>query len=229
MPVAIRVLLIDPDAAHREALEALLRAMGDFQPAGHGDVASAVTADPPLSHYAAALIAGEAATTSTEAMLSRGGFGGALILLGPLPDAAGRLTRPVETIERPVRIHDLAATLRTALRAHDRSEDARFGLGALTFDPVERQLSRPGGEPVRLTDKEVAILRYLHRAGSRPVGRDELLGEVWGYNSGVTTHTLETHIYRLRQKIEPVPGEARLLLTEEGGYRLALTPNQSVN
>ena len=88
---------------------------------------------------------------------------------------------------------------------------------------------RPGGKilvdeaakkKVHLTEKETAILRYLYRAGRRPVPRETLLNEVWGYNPGVTTHTLETHIYRLRQKIEPDPSNARLLVTESGGYRL---------
>ena len=60
----------------------------------------------------------------------------------------------------------------------------------------------------------------LYRAQDGVVARDVLLHEVWGYNAGVTTHTLETHIYRLRQKIEPEPGQARLLLTDAGGYRL---------
>ena len=73
---------------------------------------------------------------------------------------------------------------------------------------------------VRLTEKETAILKYLYRAGDKVVGRAVLLDEVWGYNAGVTTHTLETHIYRLRQKIEPEPGQARILVTDQGGYRL---------
>jgi len=73
---------------------------------------------------------------------------------------------------------------------------------------------------VRLTEKETAILRYLYRSGEKPVSREVLLQEVWGYNSGVTTHTLETHIYRLRQKIEQDPANAALLVTEAGGYKL---------
>jgi DNA-binding response OmpR family regulator len=76
------------------------------------------------------------------------------------------------------------------------------------------------GKKTRLTEKETAILRYLYRAGKTPVPRDQLLTEVWGYNSGVTTHTLETHIYRLRQKIEKDPSNATLLVTEGGGYKL---------
>ena len=74
---------------------------------------------------------------------------------------------------------------------------------------------------IRLTEKETNILKYLYRAGEKPVSREELLAEVWGYNAGVTTHTLETHVYRLRQKIESDPANARLLLTEAGGYKLA--------
>ncbi len=63
-------------------------------------------------------------------------------------------------------------------------------------------------------------MKYLYRAGERTVTRDILLSEVWGSNSGVTTHTLETHIYRLRQKIERDPSNAELLVTESGGYKL---------
>ena len=76
------------------------------------------------------------------------------------------------------------------------------------------------GSKIRLTEKETAILRFLYRAGQRVIGRDVLLQEVWGYNSNVTTHTLETHIYRLRQKIEVDPGRAKILVTESGGYKL---------
>ena len=73
---------------------------------------------------------------------------------------------------------------------------------------------------IRLTDKETAILKFLLRAGDQVIGRDILLEKVWGYNSNVTTHTLETHIYRLRQKIERGHSNAQLLVTEPGGYRL---------
>ena len=74
---------------------------------------------------------------------------------------------------------------------------------------------------MKLTEKETAILAFLHRTRQRAVPRQELLREVWGYNPAVTTHTLETHVYRLRRKIEEIPAKARLLITEPGGYRLA--------
>jgi DNA-binding response OmpR family regulator len=94
-------------------------------------------------------------------------------------------------------------------------------VGPYAFHPADRLLVDAKGRKLRLTDKEANILKYLYRAGDKSVTREELLAEVWGYNAGVTTHTLETHVYRLRQKIESEPGNARLLVTEAGGYRLA--------
>ena len=113
------------------------------------------------------------------------------------------------------------ARLRAQLREFESSDDATFPVGPYVFRPSKRQLQDSAtGRRVRLTEKETAILRFLHRSGARSVDRPELLREVWGYNSGVTTHTLETHIYRLRQKIESNPAYPVLLTTVGGGYRL---------
>src|SRR5216683_390960 len=115
----------------------------------------------------------------------------------------------------------LLARLRAHLRQHERSEDAVMTIGPYEFHPAAKMLVEKGGKKkIRLTDKEASILKYLFRAGDRPVARDVLLNEVWGYNAGVTTHTLETHIYRLRQKIEKDPASAVILITDRGGYRL---------
>src|SRR5262249_14174167 len=95
-----------------------------------------------------------------------------------------------------------------------------FNIGPYTFRPSSKLLMNPKGNKVRLTEKETAILRYLYRAGQKPVSREVLLQEAWGYNSGVTTHTLETHIYRLRQKVEQHAADHAILVTEAGGYTL---------
>jgi len=125
-------------------------------------------------------------------------------------------------VAKPFRLNVLLARIRAQLRQHEQSEDATFALGPYAFRPAAKQLVDEGrNKRIRLTEKETAILKYLFRAGARTVSREVLLNEVWGYNAGVTTHTLETHIYRLRQKIERDPGKAELLLTEPGGYRLA--------
>ena len=124
-------------------------------------------------------------------------------------------------VAKPFRVGELLARVRAQLRVFDNSEDAVFALGPYVFRPAARLLLEPArNRKVRLTDKESGILKFLHRAAGRPVPRQVLLNEVWGYNAAVTTHTLETHVYRLRQKIEPDPSRARLLLTEGGGYRL---------
>lgn len=123
-------------------------------------------------------------------------------------------------VTKPFRFGVLLARLRAHLRSHEQSEDAVFKIGPYSFRPSAKVLVDAQEKKVRLTEKETSILKYLYRAGSKVVGRDTLLAEVWGYNSGVTTHTLETHIYRLRQKIEQDPSSAEILVTEAGGYRL---------
>jgi len=122
-------------------------------------------------------------------------------------------------VPKPFKFSVLLARVRAHLRSFEQSEDATFQVGPYEFRPSMKLLVREDDRKVR-TDKETNILKYLYRASGKPVAREELLSEVWGYNAAVTTHTLETHIYRLRQKIEPDPSNARLLITEAGGYRL---------
>ncbi|MBF9045844.1 response regulator [Rhodobacterales bacterium LSUCC0031] len=123
-------------------------------------------------------------------------------------------------VTKPFRFPVLLARIRAQLRQHEQSEDAVFQLGPYTFKPAMKLLETEDAKKIRLTEKETNILKYLYRAQEGVVAREVLLHEVWGYNAGVTTHTLETHIYRLRQKIEPDPANVRLLVTESGGYRL---------
>ena len=125
-------------------------------------------------------------------------------------------------ITKPFKFPVLLARMRAQLRQHELSEDAIFVLGPYTFKPSLKLLVTSDGKKIRLTEKETNILKFLYRSTEDVVQRDILLHEVWGYNAGVTTHTLETHIYRLRQKIEPDPGKASILITENGGYRLSM-------
>lgn len=123
-------------------------------------------------------------------------------------------------VSKPFKFPVLLARIRAQLRQHEQSEDAVFTLGPYTFKPAAKMLIDEAEKKIRLTEKETNILKFLYRAQDGVVAREVLLHEVWGYNAGVTTHTLETHIYRLRQKIEPDPANVRLLVTESGGYRL---------
>jgi DNA-binding response OmpR family regulator len=158
-------------------------------------------------------------------LLRRGGFKGPIIMLtGQSSDAdtiLGLESGANDYVTKPFRLGVLLARIRAQLRQHEQSEDAVFTIGPYTFKPASKLLlEADGGKKIRLTEKETSILKYLYRAGERVVTRDVLLHEVWGYNAGVTTHTLETHIYRLRQTIEKDPSQAELLITETGGYKL---------
>lgn len=157
-------------------------------------------------------------------LLRKGGFKAPVIML-TAQDSESDTVLGLEAgandyVTKPFRFAVLLARIRAQLRQHEQSEDAVFTIGPYTFRPSAKLLVDDKGQKIRLTEKETAILKFLYRAGEKVITRDVLLHEVWGYNSGVTTHTLETHIYRLRQKIERDPSKAELLVTESGGYKL---------
>jgi DNA-binding response OmpR family regulator len=160
----------------------------------------------------------------TARILRRKGFKAPIIMLSGHntdPDIIlGLESGANDYVIKPFRFAVLLARVRTLLRQYESSEDAVLAIGPYTFRPNSKLLLQLNGNKVRLTEKETSILRHLYRAGERPVSRETLLQEVWAYNSGVTTHTIETHIYRLRQKIEKDAAVPALLITEAGGYTL---------
>jgi len=124
-------------------------------------------------------------------------------------------------VAKPVRTNVLLARLRTHLRQYERSEDAVLTIGPYEFHPTAKMLiGNDGKRKIRLTGRETLLLKFLFQASDQAVPRDVILTEVWGYNTEVTTHTLETHIYRLRQKIEKNPKSPALLISEKSLYRL---------
>ncbi|MCP8894668.1 response regulator transcription factor [Shinella daejeonensis] len=157
-------------------------------------------------------------------LLRKGGFKAPIVMLtGHDTDSdtiLGLEAGANDYVTKPFRFAVLLARIRAQLRQHESSEDATFTVGPYMFKPGQKLLTLDNGQKIRLTEKEAAIIRYLYRAGQKVVTRDVLLEEVWGYNSGVTTHTLETHVYRLRQKIERDPSNAEILVTENGGYKI---------
>lgn len=156
--------------------------------------------------------------------MRRNGFRAPIIMLtghaGDADTILGLEAGANDYVPKPFKFAVLLARVRAQLRQHEASEDAIFTVGPYSFAPSSKLLTSPRGSKVKLTEKETAILRFLYRAGQKVVPRETLLQEVWGYNAQVTTHTLETHIYRLRQKIEQEPSTATILVTEPGGYKL---------
>lgn len=157
-------------------------------------------------------------------LIRRGGYKGPILMLtAQAADSDAILGLDAganDYIIKPFRFGVLLARIRAHFRQHEQSEDAVFKVGPYSFKPSAKLLTRDDGKKVRLTEKEAAIIKFLLRSGEQIVSREVLLHDVWGYNAGVTTHTLETHIYRLRQKIERDPSHAELLVTEGGGYKL---------
>lgn len=157
-------------------------------------------------------------------LMRKNGFKNPVIMLtGHTADAdaiLGLESGANDYVTKPFRFAVLLARMRVHLRQHEASDDALFQIGPYMFRPSSKHLVNEKGTKLRLTEKETAILRFLYRAGGQVMMRDVLLRDVWGYNANVTTHTLETHIYRLRQKIERDPSNAKLLVTEAGGYKL---------
>lgn len=223
------ILIIEDDAALRATLVEQLAMEGDFTTDEAESLAEADTklAVADARHDAILLDIGLPDGDGRDfcAKLRRDGKKMPVIMLTGA-DAESDVVRGLDAgandyIAKPFRLSELLARIRAQLRVFDNSEDAVFTIGPYLFRPSVRLLLQPARNcKIRLTDKETSILRFLYRAGGKMVLRQVLLNEVWGYNSAVTTHTLETHIYRLRQKAELDPSKPRLLLTESGGYKL---------
>ncbi|WP_321343936.1 response regulator transcription factor [Breoghania sp.] len=223
---ARRILIIDDDADLREALVEQLSLFEEFETIVCDCAASGIREARGERIDLLIMDVGLPDMDGREAVkvLRKGGFKAPIIMLtGQDTDSdtiLGLEAGANDYVAKPFKFAVLLARLRAHLRQHEQSEDATFAIGPYTFRPSAKLLLDDKGGKVRLTEKETAILKYLYRTGEKPVTRDVLLHEVWGYNSGVTTHTLETHIYRLRQKIESDPSNASLLVTEAGGYKL---------
>lgn len=221
-----KILVCDDDNELRSALVEQLQLYDEFQTkqvdTGAGAVQMAKS-----DHFDLLIMdvgLGDIDGREAVKILRKGGFRSPIIMLtghdGEADTILGLEAGANDYVTKPFRFAVLLARIRAHLRQHEASDDAIFTIGPYSFRPGAKLLVTEKGSKIRLTEKETAILRFLYRSGQRVISRDVLLQEVWGYNSNVTTHTLETHIYRLRQKIEVDPGRARILVTESGGYRL---------
>jgi DNA-binding response OmpR family regulator len=225
MPSPKRVLLVDDDVMLRASLAEQLAADGAYLVVEAGDCAAArERAQDGLYEFMILDIGlpdGDGRQLCRE--LRDAGVSCPIILLTVAESDAdtikGLESGANDYVTKPFRFAVLMARVHAHLRSHGHSEDAQYRIGPYTFRPSAKLLIDPAARKIRLTEKETNILKFLHRSGDT-VPRETLLHEVWGYNPAVTTHTLETHIYRLRQKIESDPSRARLLVTESGGYRL---------
>lgn len=229
MPRAKRILLVDDDDLLRETLLDQFEVHDEFKVDVAENAAAAIDKVKQEAHIDIVLLdVGLPDMDGRDAcrVMRKNGFKSPIIMLTGADSEADTIlgldAGANDYVTKPFKFSVLLARLRAHLRSHEQSEDAVFKVGPYEFKPAVKMLVTENDRKIKLTEKETSILKYLYRSGGQPVSREKLLDEVWGYNSGVTTHTLETHIYRLRQKIEPDTSQASLLLTEAGGYRLAL-------
>jgi len=222
-----KILLVDDDDALRDSLAEQLQLHEEFEPTGVGTAKDGLDLLETEYFDVILLDVGLPDMDGREAcrLMRRNGVKSPILMLTASDTDADTIlgldAGANDYVMKPFRLGVLLARIRAQLRLHEQSEDAVFSIGPYTFKPSAKMLIEDETEKkVRLTEKETSILKFLYRAGDKVVGRDTLLGEVWGYNAGVTTHTLETHVYRLRQKIELNPSNAEILVTEPGGYRL---------
>ena len=226
MPNTRKILIVDDDPELRDALTEQLSLLEEFEAVAAEDGSRGVQAAKAGQIDLVIMDVGLPDIDGREAarIVRRNGFKAPIIMLtGHDTDSdtiLGFESGANDYVTKPFRFAVLLARVRTLLRQYETSEDAVFTIGPYTFRPSSKLLLNLDGTKVRLTEKETSIFRYLYRAGQRPVSRETLLQEVWAYNSGVTTHTLETHIYRLRQKIENDATAPTILVTEAGGYKL---------
>jgi DNA-binding response OmpR family regulator len=222
-----KVLLVDDDVDLRQSLSEQLQLHEEFATVEAGDGKEALERVKGEYFDAILLDVGLPDTDGRDLcrIMRRNGVKAPIIMLTAQESDADQIlgldAGANDYVTKPFKLGVLLARLRAQLRQHEQSEDAVFTIGPYSFRPAAKLLVHNDTQAkIRLTEKETAILKYLYRANGKVIGRDVLLGEVWGYNAGVTTHTLETHVYRLRQKIEPDPSNAQILVTEPGGYRL---------
>ena len=226
MSTARTILLVDDDEELRESLKDQLALHDEFDIHTAGTASQGIEIAKKERLDLVILDVGLPDMDGREAckIMRKSGFKSPIIMLtGNTADSdvvLGLDAGANDYVTKPFKFAVLLARIRAQLRQHEQSEDAVFTIGPYTFKPAAKMLVDEKNSRIRLTEKETNILKYLLRTGEKVVSREVLLHEVWGYNAGVTTHTLETHIYRLRQKIERDPSNAELLVTETGGYKL---------
>ena len=125
-------------------------------------------------------------------------------------------------IEKPFKIQKFMKKVDFILAKISGSFDITHTIGPFVFFPEKKTIILNNQTKIELTEKEAGILKCLLNTDEEIVDKETILKQVWGYNPSVTTNTLETHIYRLRQKLEIDLSIPRLIMSKGGGFKINL-------
>ena len=126
-------------------------------------------------------------------------------------------------IQKPFLLSNFLDTIKASINIFENSDEGNLEFNNYVLYPSRKEILNKRDKSVtKLTEKEVSIIKYLHKNIGKIVSKNDLMQEVWEYSAEVATHTVETHIYRLRQKVEQDNQESQLIITSEGGYQLKI-------
>lgn len=192
----MRIAVHSASASVSRTLEAMIAASGhQFTAEGSADVVLVDTLHPLAKPMPAGEVLQLNAPTATSG------------------NDAASLTCPIKPERLLQRLMMLANTQRLALA------------NGWSLDMQARALQHETAASASFTEKECTLLKHLLHAHPTPLSRDDLLEQVWGMAGEIDTHTLETHIYRLRSKLDELKPRPCDILTQDGAYVLALNEN----
>ncbi|HFB2048761.1 MAG: response regulator transcription factor [Hyphomicrobiaceae bacterium] len=226
MSTSRKILIADDDEDLRELLCDQLALHNEFKITAVSNASLALQAVQ-LNSYDIAILSNslhDIESNEVYKVIRQSGFKAPIVILTNFKAETGefqnRNAGAYTYIIKPFKFAVLLAHIRAQIQRHEQTKDLFLTLGHYTFRPNLKLLVDGEGTKVQLTEKETSILEFLYHAGEKVMSRNVLLHEIWGYNMLASTHTLETHIYRLRQKIERDPANAKILVTMTGGYKL---------
>lgn len=223
----LHILLVDDDVAFRQTLAMQLNQLVDFSTSQCGTAAEALRCAKETPFHGIVLDVGLPDMDGRELcrLMRRHGVVSPIVMLSAAGTDAdvilGLEAGANDYVIKPFRLGVLLARLHAHIRQYEHGTDPSMIIGPYEFRPgVKLLVERSNDRKIRLTDKETSVLKRLHQSQGQSVSRSLLLREVWNYSTAAETHTLETHIYRLRQKMERDPKNAEILITTGDGYRL---------
>ncbi len=235
MPDRRKILIADSDPTARRQLADFLERLDEFvihEAASDAEVVAALKRQP----FDAIIL--DIALPDSDGrelcrLLRHQGVGSPILMLTDRESDAGVILAldagANDCISKSMRMSVFLARLRAHLRQHAQSDNMGLRIQHYMFRPSARLLTDVGGHKrVLLTGKETILLKYLYRMRGATISREQLLSDVWEYNREVTTHTIETHIWRLRKKLERDPSNPQVLISEAGGYRLCVEARPEV-